>query len=241
MAAVQGKVALVTGAASGIGRATAELLAAEGARLAVADVNEAGGRETVQRIAAKGGAAQFVKLDVTSEAEWHAAVDAVVAHFGRLDILVNNAGMDFVKLIPDTSLAEWRKVMSVNLDGVFLGTQAAIAAMRKSGGGAIVNLSSIAGLNGYAWRSAYCTSKGGVRLLTKGAGLLIGLPILLFLVVLVPLLPIVLVGLVIWLVARSRRRTRGCHTSCPPPAAPGISSPSRPRRTNLARDWSAKS
>jgi len=169
MGAVEGKVALVTGAASGIGRMTAEVLASEGARITVADVNEAGGQETVARIQSRGGVAAFVRLDVTGEADWDSAIAATVARHGRLDILVNNAGMEIVKLIPDTSLADWRRLMSVNLDGVFLGTKAAIAAMRKTGGGAIVNISSVAGINGYARQSAYCASKGGVRLLTKSS------------------------------------------------------------------------
>ena len=169
MGAVEDKVALVTGAASGIGRVTAEVLASEGARVTVADLNEAGGHETVLRISSRGGTAAFDKLDVASEADWDAAIASTVARFGRLDILVNNAGMEIVKLIPDTSLADWRRLMSVNLDGVFLGTKAAIAAMRKTGGGAIVNISSVAGINGYARQAAYCASKGGVRLLTKSA------------------------------------------------------------------------
>jgi len=171
MAVVQGKVALVSGAASGIGRATAELLAAEGAKLVIGDVNENGGRETVARIETKGGNALFQRLDVTSESDWAAAVDATVARFGRIDILVNNAGMETVKLITETSLGDWRKLMGVNLDGVFLGSKAAIVAMRKTGGGAIVNISSIAGINGYARQTAYCASKGGVRLLTKATAI----------------------------------------------------------------------
>jgi len=169
MAAVEDKVALVTGAASGIGRVTAEVLAREGARVSVADLDEAGGHKTALRIQSRGGNAAFDKLDVTREADWDAAIASTVQRFGRLDILVNNAGVEIVKLIPDTSLADWRRLMSVNLDGVFLGTKAAIAAMRKTGGGAIVNISSVAGINGYARQAAYCASKGGVRLLTKSA------------------------------------------------------------------------
>jgi NAD(P)-dependent dehydrogenase (short-subunit alcohol dehydrogenase family) len=137
--------------------------------VAVADVNEAGAGETVRRIEAKGGVAIVLKLDVTSEIDWQAAVDAAMARLGRLDILVNNAGMEIVKLIPETTLADWRRLMSVNLDGVFLGIKTAVAAMRKTGGGSIVNISSVAGINGYARQSAYCASKGGVRLLSKSA------------------------------------------------------------------------
>jgi 3(or 17)beta-hydroxysteroid dehydrogenase len=167
MAALEGKVALVSGAASGIGRQCALTLAAAGAKVAVADLNAGGGAETVALVEKQGGRALFQRLDVADEAQWQAAVDAVLARWGRFDILVNNAGMEIVALIPETSFAQWRKLMSVNLDGVFLGTRAAIAAMRKTGGGAIVNISSVAGLNGYARQAAYCASKGGVRLLTK--------------------------------------------------------------------------
>jgi 3(or 17)beta-hydroxysteroid dehydrogenase len=169
MAAVEGKVALVTGAASGIGRVTAQVLASEGARVTVADLNEAGGHETVLHIQSRGGTGAFDRLDVASEADWDAAIARTVERFGRLDILVNNAGVELIKLIPETSLADWRRLMSVNLDGVFLGTKAAIAAMRKTGGGVIVNISSVAGINGYARQAAYCASKGAVRLLTKSA------------------------------------------------------------------------
>ena len=167
MAALDGKVALVSGAASGIGRQCALTLAGAGAKVAVADLNAGGGNETVALVEKAGGSAFFQALDVADEAQWQAAVDAVVARWGRLDVLVNNAGVELVALIAETSLAQWRKLMSVNLDGVFLGTRAAIAAMRKSGGGSIVNLSSVAGINGYTRQAAYCASKGGVRLLTK--------------------------------------------------------------------------
>jgi len=167
MAALAGKVALVSGAASGIGRQCAMTLAGAGAKVVVADLNAAGGNETVSLVEKQGGSAFFQALDVADEAQWQAAVDAVVARWSRLDILVNNAGVELVALIPETTLAQWRKLMSVNLDGVFLGTRAAIAAMRQSGGGSIVNLSSVAGLNGYARQAAYCASKGAVRLLTK--------------------------------------------------------------------------
>ncbi len=167
MGGVKDKVALVTGAASGLGRAQAKMLAEHGARVAAADIDAAGGEQTVAEIAAACGEAAFWPLDVTDEAGWQATVAAVVDRFGRLDVLVNNAGVELVKSIPETSFAEWRRLMAVNLDGVFLGTRAAIGVM--GAGGSIVNISSVAGLIGFTGQAAYCASKGGVRLLTKAA------------------------------------------------------------------------
>jgi NAD(P)-dependent dehydrogenase (short-subunit alcohol dehydrogenase family) len=169
---VKGKVAIVTGGASGIGKATASLLAREGARVVVADVNEAGGKKVAEEIKREGGEALFVKHDVTSEQEWGEVIKKTLAEFGKLDILVNNAGVIFARKIEDTPLEEWRWLMSVNLDGVFLGTKYAAGAMKQSGGGSIINLSSLAGLVGTIDdTSAYCASKGGVRLFTKAAAL----------------------------------------------------------------------
>lgn len=159
-----GKVALVTGAASGIGAEASRLLAAHGARIVAADQNLAGARQVAERV---GGLA--LALDVTSEPDWTRAVAETVAKLGGLDVLVNSAGIELVRSIADTSLEDWRRVMSVNLDGVFLGTRAALAAMRK--GGSIVNISSVAGLNGFSRQAAYCASKGGVRLLTKATAI----------------------------------------------------------------------
>jgi len=166
---LSGRVALVTGGASGIGRQTAELLAEHGARLAVADMNAAGGEATCASIQTAGGEALFVPLDVTDEAAWEACMAMVADRFGRLDVLVNAAGIELVKMLHETSLADFRRVMAVNLDGVFLGTRFGVTAMADSGGGSIINISSIAGINGYARQTAYCASKGGVRLLTKAA------------------------------------------------------------------------
>ena len=163
MGALEGKVALITGAASGIGAEAARLLAAQGARIAAADIDEAGARRTADAVA---GLA--VAMDVTSEADWNRAMSDTVSRYGALDVLVNCAGIELVRGIAQTSLADWRRVMSVNLDGVFLGTRAAIAAMGKRGG-SIINISSVAGINGFARQAAYCASKGGVRLLTKAA------------------------------------------------------------------------
>jgi len=169
---VKGKVAIITGGASGIGKATASLLAKEGARVVVADINEADGKKVAEEIGREGGKAIFVKHDVTSEKDWSEVIEKTLAEFGKLDILVNNAGVLFAKPIEDTPLEQWRWLMSVNLDGVFLGTKYAIRAMKGSGGGSIINLSSIAGLVGTIDdTSAYCASKGAVRLFTKAAAL----------------------------------------------------------------------
>jgi 3(or 17)beta-hydroxysteroid dehydrogenase len=168
MGRVEGKVALVTGAASGIGRATALRLAEQGARVVVTDRQVEAGEAVAAEI---GAAAFFQALDVTREAEWVAAMEATVRRFGRLDVLVNNAGVGVVKDIESTTLEEWRFVHAVNAEGVFLGCREAIKVMKATaasgGGGSIVNVSSIAGLVGEATLAAYCSSKGAVRLLTK--------------------------------------------------------------------------
>jgi NAD(P)-dependent dehydrogenase (short-subunit alcohol dehydrogenase family) len=169
---VAGKVALVTGAASGIGAATAALLLREGASLLATDIDARRGEEFVRRLeAAHPGHLAFAPHDVADEPAWMAAIETVRRRFGRLDILVNNAAV-MPAMIPleETSLAEWRRVMAVNLDGVFLGVKHGIAAM-KSAGGAIVNVSSAAALVGMPISGAYGPSKAGVHLLTKCAAL----------------------------------------------------------------------
>jgi NAD(P)-dependent dehydrogenase (short-subunit alcohol dehydrogenase family) len=168
---VKGKVALVTGAASGIGRATASLLAQEGAKVIVSDINVSGGKDTVDEIKNKGGDAIFVRHDVTSEREWNNVIEKAVGTYGKLDVLVNNAGIAPYKSIEDTSLEEWRRVMAVNVEGVFLGTKCAINAMKKTGGGSIINISSVAGIVGFKGSALYCASKGAVRIFTKAAAL----------------------------------------------------------------------
>lgn len=171
MAQLTGKIALVTGAGSGIGRGTAIALAEAGATVIVADVDEKGGRETCEAIAAKEGKARFHKLDVTAESDWESLIAQVAREFGHLDVLVNNAGICISKPLPEMSLALWRKQMAVNLDGMFIGTKAALPLMARSGGGSIVNLSSVAGIRGIAGMSGYCASKGGVRMFTKAVAL----------------------------------------------------------------------
>jgi 3(or 17)beta-hydroxysteroid dehydrogenase len=172
MGRVEGKVAIVTGAARGIGKGIASLLAKEGAKVAVVDILEDVGKETAEEIRRAGGEALFIKHDVTSEDSWNGVVKQVLSKFGKLDILVNNAGIQVIKEIAEISLEDWRGLMSVNLEGVFLGTKYAIRAMRESGGGSIVNISSVAGIIGTADDTApYCASKGGVRLFTKAAAL----------------------------------------------------------------------
>ncbi len=171
MGRVSGKVALVTGASLGIGKATAELLAREGAQVVVSDLKTEEGQAVVQQIKSQGGEAIFVRHDAASEEQWQQAIAAALDAFGKLDIVVNNAGIALSKNVEDTTLAEWRKVQDVNLDGVFLGTKYGIEALRKSGGGSIINLSSIEGLIGDPDLAAYNASKGGVRIFTKSAAL----------------------------------------------------------------------
>jgi NAD(P)-dependent dehydrogenase (short-subunit alcohol dehydrogenase family) len=167
---LQGKVSLVTGAASGIGRATAELFACNGAVVFVADVDFGGAESVVASIAEKGFTAQALTLNVADETAWRTAIDNVLATHGALDVLVNNAGISIVNPIEKCSFAEWRNVLSVNLDGTFLGTRAAIGAMKN--GGSIVNVASVAGIApGGGGAAAYCTSKAAIRMLSKAAAI----------------------------------------------------------------------
>jgi 3(or 17)beta-hydroxysteroid dehydrogenase len=168
MGRVDGKVALVTGGASGIGFAASQLLVDEGAEVVLADKDKSRSNAAV---AALGERACFFALDVTREDEWIAVTDALVARFGRIDILINCAGVVLLKDIEATTLDEWRALMAVNLDGTFLGCKHAVRVMKDRGGGSIVNLSSVAGLIGSGNLAAYSASKGGVRLLTKSVAL----------------------------------------------------------------------
>jgi NAD(P)-dependent dehydrogenase (short-subunit alcohol dehydrogenase family) len=172
MCNVRGKVALVTGAGQGIGARTAEVLAEAGATVVVTGRTDAPCGEVVERIRAAGGEAHFRHLDVTLEADWQSATAEVCARFGGLDVLVNNAGVELVKRLADITLEEWHWICRINLDGVFLGTRYAIQAMTDGStsrrkGGSIVNVSSVAGLVGLMGQSAYCMTKGGIRLFTK--------------------------------------------------------------------------
>ena len=167
-----GKVALISGGARGMGAAEARLFAREGARVVIADILEAEGRGLEADIKAKGGEAVFIRLDVTSEADWQTAVETAVSRFEKLNVLVNNAGIGGGGRIEDTTVEEWTRMMDINAKGVFLGTKAAIPAMRRAGGGSIVNISSQLGLVGMDISSPqYQASKGAVRLLTKSTAI----------------------------------------------------------------------
>jgi NAD(P)-dependent dehydrogenase (short-subunit alcohol dehydrogenase family) len=163
-----GKVAIISGGASGMGVAEARLFAREGARVIIADVLDEDGERIAAEIAADGDEALFVRTDVTSESDWKRAVETVVERFGRLDILVNNAGLSSSSAPDPLDSDGWHRIMAVNATGVFLGTKHAIPAMQAAGGGAIVNISSIMGfVGGEGGHPAYHASKGAVRIFTK--------------------------------------------------------------------------
>ncbi|MEM1154487.1 MAG: SDR family oxidoreductase [Pseudomonadota bacterium] len=168
MSRVQGKVAIVTGGASGMGKADAQLLAREGAQVVIADMDEAGGRAVAEAI---GSAARFVRLDVSDEENWQAVISDIRESFGALHVLVNNAGMIRLGTVVDTDLEDWRRINSVNSDGVFLGCKHAIPLMAESGGGSIINMSSVAAIHGQSFVAAYTASKGAVRALTKSVAM----------------------------------------------------------------------
>ena len=168
---VEGKVALITGAASGIGRACAERLAEEGAVVVITDLQQAAGEEAVATLQASGKQSCFLRHDVSAETEWQAVVAEIEARFGALHILVNNAGVGIGGSILELSLEDWRRQQAVNLDGVFLGVKHSVPLIRASGGGSIINVSSVAGMRGSPNLAAYCATKGGVRLFTKGVAL----------------------------------------------------------------------
>ncbi|WP_312161918.1 glucose 1-dehydrogenase [Phenylobacterium sp.] len=168
---VEGKVALVTGGASGIGRGCAERLAQEGATIVVTDLQDEKGAQTIAAIQAMGGKAGYLHHDVTSEQAWIDVVAAVKAQHGRLDILVNNAGIGIGGSVLTMTLEDFQRQTAVNLDGVFLGVKHSIPLMRENGGGSIINMSSVAGLKGSAILAGYCATKGGVRLFTKAVAM----------------------------------------------------------------------
>jgi len=165
------KVAIVTGGASGIGRASAILFAKEGARVVVADINDAGGEGTVADIVAAGGDAFFQRVNVAEEVEVRSVVNATVARWSRIDVVFNNAGVVLVKPLLDMSGEEWDRVMSINVKAAFLLTKYAVPHMKSGGGGAILNTGSIASFTGQMNTPAYSASKGAIALLTKSLAL----------------------------------------------------------------------
>ncbi|GIP34524.1 SDR family NAD(P)-dependent oxidoreductase [Paenibacillus sp. J2TS4] len=166
MGRLQGKVAIVTGAAMGMGAATAELFAKEGAKVVATDLNEEVLNQTVSKIAEAGGEVIGLKHNVANEEEWKAIVAKTIERFGKLDVLINNAGISTMYSLENEPAEEWNKVMAVNVNGVQFGMRHAIPEMRKAGGGSIVNISSIAGIVGMG-ASSYSASKGATRVLTK--------------------------------------------------------------------------
>ncbi len=171
MAKLNGRVAIVTGAASGIGRASAMVFAAEGARVLAADIDEPSGRETVARILEQGHEAVFARVDVSSETEIKQMAEDTVARWGRIDILFNNAGVVLVKALEETTEDEWDRLMSINVKAAFLAIKHVVPHMRRSGGGAILNTGSIASFTGQLGTPVYSASKGAIALLTKSLAL----------------------------------------------------------------------
>ena len=165
---LEGKVALISGAARGMGAEEARIFAREGAKVVIGDISEEDGQAVEAQISEAGGQALFVRLDVTQENDWTRAVDLAVSRYGKLDILVNNAGISSRSFTDDTSIDGWDRIMEVNSKGVFLGTRAAVPKMLEAGGGSIINISSIMGLVGSAGgHPAYNASKGAVRIFSK--------------------------------------------------------------------------
>ena len=172
---LEGKVAVISGAASGRGAATARRFAKDGATGVIADQLEADGQQVAADITRANGTAEYMKLDVTSEDDWKAVVDATVQKYGKLDILVNNAGISGSAVTDMLDTDAWDRLMAVNSRGVFLGTKYAVLAMKRAGGGSIVNLSSISGVTGQTMtHMGYNASKGAVRTLTKSTAVQFG-------------------------------------------------------------------
>ena len=172
MRRLEGRVSLITGAASGIGRATAVRLASEGAIVVVTDVQDEAGEETVSALDAGDGDALYVHLDVTDEAGWQTAVERVLAERDRLDVLVNNAGLGDLAPIEETTLADWERTIAIDQTGVFLGMKSCAEALKASGHGSVINISSIFGTSGgFGTSPAYHAAKGAVRTLTKNIAL----------------------------------------------------------------------
>lgn len=171
MAQVSGKVAIVTGGASGIGEACAVTLAREGASVLITDIDDTLGKGVVDRITKAGGKAHYLRHDVRDEAGWPGIVADAEKRYGRLDIMVANAGIGIMSPIATMTLADWQRQQAINLDGVFLSIKHSIPAMKRVGGGSIVLMSSVAGLRGAPGLAAYSATKGGVRLLAKSVAL----------------------------------------------------------------------
>jgi NAD(P)-dependent dehydrogenase (short-subunit alcohol dehydrogenase family) len=168
---VEGKVALVTGAANGIGRSAALVLAREGAKIAATDLQDEKGAGLLGELRAMECECEYYHHDVTCEEDWQSVVAQIRTRFGRLDVLVNNAGIGLSSPVVDMAFADWKRQMAVNLDGVFLGVKHSLPLMREGGSGSIINVSSIAGIKASPNLSGYCASKGGVRLFTKSVAL----------------------------------------------------------------------
>ncbi|MCU1747988.1 glucose 1-dehydrogenase [Pseudomonas sp. 6D_7.1_Bac1] len=168
MQRVEGKVCIVTGAASGIGREDALLLASQGAKVVLTDLNDESGRQVAAEI---GSNALFIRHDIASESDWQRVIKTTVEHFGRLDVLVNNAAILALGSIEDTTLELWQKVQKINGEGYFLGCKYAIAAMKETGGGSIINMSSVAALGAMPMFCAYSASKGAVAAMTRSIAL----------------------------------------------------------------------
>jgi NAD(P)-dependent dehydrogenase (short-subunit alcohol dehydrogenase family) len=168
---VDGKVALVTGGASGLGAESCRRLAREGAKVVLTDLSAEAGQAVADEIAAAGGTALFLAQDVTDEARWGEVVQTTLDRFGRLDVLVNSAGVGRGQPILEATFEHWRQTIGINLDGTFLGVKATAPVMAAAGKGSIINLSSILGKVGQPGAAAYCASKGGVALMTKAVAL----------------------------------------------------------------------
>jgi cyclopentanol dehydrogenase len=169
MGKLDGKVALISGGARGQGAAEAQTFAREGAKVVFGDIRDAEGKKVEEAIRAEGGDAVYIHLDVANEADWKNAVKLTTDRYGKLDILINNAGIVITRVpIEERTVEEWDRVMAINARGVFLGTKHAIPAMRRAGGGSIVNISSVAGIGQSLHQEpAYAASKGAVRIFTK--------------------------------------------------------------------------
>lgn len=168
---VSDKICLITGAANGLGEATAKLLAQEGAAVVLTDIDVTKGEQLAQEIRDSGAQALFIQHDVTCEEDWTKVISQTLAKFGKLDVLVNNAGGGTYNDVETLSLADWKAIIALNLDSTFIGTQLAIKTMKESGGGSIINMSSVGGLVGSPNLVAYSAAKAGVKLFTKSVAI----------------------------------------------------------------------